>query len=197
MKCNACVCNWPLLCSALASAVALPSTLALVLALALAFCSVWSPLYLQLKCFSPFRGCNFIFLRGGSKIKPRATKIRPRSLENKAWRVQNKGQEASKSSLEALKSTLKSLLGRSWAPLGANLEKSQKELKKLSPTWEAKWSQKSIKIDVKKQHVFRYAFLSIFRDFGSIFGSKFRRFLIDFWIQGENVDFVKFSVLPR
>ena len=104
MKCNACVCNWPLLCSALASAVALPLTLALALALALAFCSVCSPLYLQLKCFSPFRGCNFIFLRGAPKsspgppksgpgalkIKPGGSKIRAKRLQNRAWRLSNR-----------------------------------------------------------------------------------------------------------
>ena len=101
MKCNACVCNWPLLCSALASAVALPLTLAL--ALALAFCSVCSPLYLQLKCFSPFRSCNFIFLRGAPKpspgppksgpeafkIKRGGSKIKAKRLQNRAWRLSN------------------------------------------------------------------------------------------------------------
>ena len=50
------------------------------------------------------------------------------------------------------------LLRRSWAPLGANLAKSWKKSEILTSTWEAKWSQKSIKIDVKKHHVFRHAF---------------------------------------
>ena len=81
----------------------------------------------------------------------------------------------------ALLGTLGALLGRSWRASGAVLALSCKKCVPRAlattfwvPTWEAKWRPKSIKIDVKKQPVFKLFFLALFLDFWSIFEMIFR-----------------------
>ena len=70
------------------------------------------------------------------------------------------------------------LLGPSWGRLRPILQKICPQEWAVSlfgpPTWEAKWRPKSLKIDLKRQRVFRHVFFTICLNFLLIFGSKLR-----------------------